>query len=137
MSLDLPIARATTDDGKTLLLFADGMVTFGMGYAIPGIGASKDAEVTRANLAAGWWLISDACLYTSAEVSKALKAARKLARVELSATPGAFREAAERALKPAPKAPAKPRREAHDGRPGRFCVCSACLHSGTSRGRGF
>lgn len=86
-----PIAKSRTADNKTLLLWEDGLVTFGFGFRITGIGASKNPDAKAANLAAGWWLMGDACLYDAAEAANIIKVARKLARSNPSARPGDFR----------------------------------------------
>jgi len=89
-----PIAKSFTADGKKLLLWADGLVTFGFGFRVPGVGASKAPAAQAADLAAGWWLMGDACLYEASEAARVLKAARKLARSNPNARPGDFRAVA-------------------------------------------
>lgn len=93
------IAKALTFDGKRVNLWSDGVVTFAFS-GITGVGAARDPAKVTANLRAGWWIMGDACLYTSEEIGAVITAARKLAARDPSANPGDFRAFVEKALNP-------------------------------------
>lgn len=74
------IARRRTADGKTVVLWSDGLITWAMGYMVRGIGAARSAYETRKNLEAGWMAMGDVDLYEAAEVSALVRAARRAVR---------------------------------------------------------
>lgn len=74
------IARRSTIDGKHVLLWSDGLVTWAMGYRITGVGAARSDFECSLDLEAGWLVMGEACVYESAEIARLVKAARKAVR---------------------------------------------------------
>lgn len=77
---DHVIAKRTTADGKLVLFWSDGLVTFGMGFGIPGVGRARYAYARRYDRQAADLVAGDVELYTAAEVSQLVKAARRAVR---------------------------------------------------------
>jgi hypothetical protein len=75
-----PIARRKTADNKTVLLWADGLVTLALGYRVRGVGVARDSWGQDMDLRAGWAVMGEVCLFTMDELPKAVKAVRKLFR---------------------------------------------------------
>lgn len=74
------IARRRTADGKSVLLWNDGTLTWGMYDAIKGSPhARTDAQIREA-LDAGWLVVGEIELYDSDEVPRLIEVARKVAR---------------------------------------------------------
>lgn len=88
MTPDKPIARRKTADGKALLLWADGLVTFALGYSIRGVGRARSASAQKSDLRAGWAFMEEACLFDAKEVSTAIRAIRQAFRAYLQGRPG-------------------------------------------------
>lgn len=78
--MERPIAKARTFDGKVLLLWPDGLVTFGSGFGIPGVGASRYRYAQRQDVEAGRAVLAEAEIFDAAEIGPALRAVRKLWR---------------------------------------------------------
>jgi hypothetical protein len=74
------IAKRLTADGKIVWFWSDGMVTFALGLAVKGAGVAKMACQVRFNVAACWLLAEEIHCYDGAEVSMAVRAARKAVR---------------------------------------------------------
>lgn len=70
------IAMRETADGKRIVLYADGGVTDGRGYSLPGVGISRSKHNQALDLRAGWGLMQWAEMLTLAEVPVALQALR-------------------------------------------------------------
>lgn len=85
---DRPLARRVLSDGKSVLLWDDGTVTFAMGFGIKGIGTAREPWAREADLAAGWAFMGEAALFDSAEVPAAVKAIRKAFRAPYHGRPG-------------------------------------------------
>lgn len=77
---DHVVARRQTIDGKTVLFWSDGVVTFAMGYGIRGVGKSRSRWDRGCDRLANSWLSEMVCLLESEELGPAVRAARKLAR---------------------------------------------------------
>ena len=75
------MARRTTADGKSVILWSDGTLTSGMGWHIKGSShTARSAYERKKNIEAGWLLMGDVELYDYAEVPKLVNAARKAVR---------------------------------------------------------
>ena len=83
------IARRSTADGKHVLLWNDGMLTWALGYAIRGAARPRTAEQSAAALRAGWLVLGEVELYDSGDVSDLVTAARWVAARH--GTPGDLR----------------------------------------------
>lgn len=77
---DHEIARRQTLDGKTVIFWSDGMITWALGYRIRGVGRARYACVRRRDREAGWIVASMIELYESAEVPRLINAARTAVR---------------------------------------------------------
>lgn len=84
------IGRRLTADGKSVLLWSDGSLTWALGYAIKGSAFPRTADQRRRALVAGWLVIGEVCLRNADEVSDLVKAARWVA--ERSGLPGDVRK---------------------------------------------
>jgi len=71
------IARRTTADGKRVLFWSDGLVTWAMGWRLPGVGAARDAYGRGRDLRAARVVMGLVELLDAAEVPVAVKAARR------------------------------------------------------------
>lgn len=76
VAADHVIARRSTFDGKHVLLWSDGSLTWGMGYAIKGAAQPRTSEQRARALRAGWLVIGEICIYDADEVSGLIAAAR-------------------------------------------------------------
>ena len=70
------IARRSTADGKHVLLWSDGSLTWALGHAIKGSAFPRTREQSERALRAGWLLLGDVELYDSNEIPTLVKAAR-------------------------------------------------------------
>jgi hypothetical protein len=70
------IARRMTADGKSVLLWSDGSLTWALGHAIRGSAHPRTTEQRNAALRAGRLVLGDVCLYDASEVSALVSAAR-------------------------------------------------------------
>lgn len=95
------IARRSTADGKHVLLWDDGSLTWGLGLSIRGSAFPRTREQSEMALRAGWLVLGDVELYDADEVSDLVRAARRVA--VRSGLPGDVR--AELARERAPKMP--------------------------------
>jgi hypothetical protein len=76
------IAKRRTSDGKTVLVWSDGVVTFGFGFRVNGAGRARQAYVRRLNVEAGWIVADVAELVTSDELPRAVELARLEVRAD-------------------------------------------------------
>jgi hypothetical protein len=74
------IARRRTSDGKSVLLWNDGTLTWGMYDAIKGSPRARTDPQIREALDAGWLVVGEIELYEADEVPRLIEAARKVAR---------------------------------------------------------
>lgn len=74
------IARRRTSDGKSVLLWNDGTLTWGMYDAIKRSPRAHTDEQIREALNAGWLVMGEIESYAAAEVPRLIEAARKVAR---------------------------------------------------------
>jgi hypothetical protein len=74
------IARRRTSDGKSVLLWNDGTLTWGMYDAIKGSPRVRTDAQIREALDAGWLVMGEIELYEADEVPRLIEAARKVAR---------------------------------------------------------
>lgn len=87
---DEVIARRTTADGKTVVLWSDGSLTWGrMGTVIKGSPHARTPAQKQEAREAGWRVLGEVELYDAAEVPRLIAAARKVARS--GGTPGDVR----------------------------------------------
>lgn len=82
------VARRTLADGKAVILWSDGLVTFALGFRIRGIGTARESWAQEADLRAGWAFMGEAELFTTVEVPKVLKALRAAFRAPFHGRPG-------------------------------------------------
>ena len=75
-----PIARRQTANGKAVCFWANGDVTWALGYAIRGVGSAMSSYAQARNLEASHWIMDDVGLYDSAEIPALIKCAREMAR---------------------------------------------------------
>lgn len=73
------VARRPTADGKHVLLWDDGSLTWALGYHIRGGAHPRTLAQIEAARKAGWLVVGEVCLYTAAEVPDLVKAARWVA----------------------------------------------------------
>lgn len=73
------IARRATADGKHVLAWSDGQMTWALGCAIKGSPRPRNADQQRRALAAAQLVLDDVCLFDAAEVPALIKAARQSA----------------------------------------------------------
>jgi len=74
------IARRKLSDGRSVLLWDDGSITFALGFAIRGVGTARESWAREADLKAGWAFMGEACLFDSSEAPVAIRAIRKAFR---------------------------------------------------------
>lgn len=84
------IARKRTSDGKDVLLWDDGSLTWSLGYAIKGAWMKPSPPNRDRALRAGWLVLGDVELYDHTEVPALVKAARYVA--DRGGTPGDMRQ---------------------------------------------
>jgi hypothetical protein len=94
------ISRGVTADGKHIILWADGSLTWALGYAIRGAWMKPKPAKQEEARRAGWLLLGDAVLYDAAEIPDLVKAARWA--VARDATPGAMRQRFKTLRQPKP-----------------------------------
>ena len=80
MAKAVKMARRTLSDGKDVILWSDGVITFAMGFGIREIGVVHEKWSREADVAAGWAFMGEACLFDSQEAPVAIKAIRKAFR---------------------------------------------------------
>lgn len=78
---DHVIARRTTLDGRLVLIWSDGLVTFGLGFRVPGVGRARYAYRRRLDLRAAWIVAGEVELYEAAAVAGLVEAARRAVRM--------------------------------------------------------
>lgn len=100
VATDHLVATRRTADGKSVQLWSDGQVTWGLGYGMRGVGRARYYSVRQRNLQAGWIVIGDVELYDAAEVPALVRAARK-GMLQPGATIASARDFMRRALKSA------------------------------------
>jgi hypothetical protein len=71
------IARRQTADGKDVIFWSDGDVTWALGYAIRGVGLSRESWAIEADMTASEALRGFVELLDSKEVGRALMALRR------------------------------------------------------------
>lgn len=74
------IARRQTSDGKSVLLWNDGTLTWGMYDSIKGSPRARTDSQIREALDAGWLVVGEIALYEADEVPRLIEVARKVAR---------------------------------------------------------
>jgi len=84
------IARRSTTDGKHVCLWDDGSLTWALGYTIRGAAQPKTAAQRAEARRAGWLVLGEVCLYSAAEVSELVAAARWA--VKRDGLPGTLRK---------------------------------------------
>ena len=89
LASDHVIKRASTADGKHVLLWADGTLTWALGFAVKGVGLPRTKAQLAAALCAGWLVMGDVSLYDADEVPALVAAARWAA--SRGGSPGAMR----------------------------------------------
>lgn len=82
------LARRQTADGKTVLLWPDGQITYALGYAIRGVGRARKPWAREADLAAGWAFMDWAEVFDACEIGTAIKAIRAAFRAPYHGRPG-------------------------------------------------
>lgn len=70
------IKRRSTADGKDVLLWDDGSLTWALGYAIKGCGFPRTEAQRAKGRKVGFLVLGDICLYDSSEVPLLIAAAR-------------------------------------------------------------
>jgi hypothetical protein len=70
------IARRSTSDGKHVLLWQDGSLTWALGEAIKGFAFPRTTEQARLALAAGRLVLGEVCLWDAMDVPDLVSAAR-------------------------------------------------------------
>lgn len=70
------IARRVTADGKHVLAWDDGTLTWALGYAIRGSANPRTPEGRERARRAAWLVLEDVCLFNADEVPALVKAAR-------------------------------------------------------------
>lgn len=86
------IARRSTSNGKHVLLWSDGSLTWALGYAIKGSAFPKTVEQRVRALAAGWLVLGEVEAHDAADVGSLIAAARKVTAKNLGALPGDVRD---------------------------------------------
>jgi hypothetical protein len=71
------MSQRRTADGKTVILWSDGLLTFGMGFGIPGVGRARSAYARNRDTTIGWIVMDDVALYDAADVAALVAAARR------------------------------------------------------------
>lgn len=84
------IARRSTYDGKHVLLWDDGSLTWALGYSIKGSAHPRTEKQRETALRAGWLVMGEVSLYEADEVPDLIKAARWVA--QRSGDPGDVRK---------------------------------------------
>lgn len=83
------VARRQTADGKRVLLWSDGSLTWGFGEAVTGSARPSTASQAERALCAGWLVMGEVGIYDADELSELVAAARFVA--ERSRLPGDVR----------------------------------------------
>jgi hypothetical protein len=73
------IGRGKTADGKSVQLWSDGTLTWGLGNAIKGSPHARTPAQVEVARRAGWLVLGDVSIYDADEVSRLIAAARKIA----------------------------------------------------------
>jgi len=73
---DHVIARRVTADGKHVLAWDDGTLTWALGYAIRGSASPRTPEGRERARRAAWLVLDDVCLFDADEVPALIRAAR-------------------------------------------------------------
>lgn len=92
-------ARRSTFDGKHVLLWSDGSLTWALGNSIKGSAFPRTPEQVEQALRAGWLVLGEVGIYDADEVSDLVAAARKAVAKNIGALPGDVRDEAEAARK--------------------------------------
>jgi len=79
------IWRTATADGKDVVGWSDGDVTWAFGYAIRGVGLAHSSATAGADLRASWALRENVGMLDANEVATAFNALRRVARQPLTA----------------------------------------------------
>lgn len=95
------IARRMTADGKSVLLWADGSLTWALGHAIRGSAHPRTDAQRAMALRAGRLVLGDVCLYDGNEVSDLVAAARWAAKRD--GLPGTMRARFSSRRQPKPR----------------------------------
>lgn len=74
------MAVRRTFDGKEVQLWSDGVVTWGMGYGIEGIGRARSCSGRRLDVRAAWTVAAKVELYDAVEVPALVRLARRETR---------------------------------------------------------
>lgn len=74
------VAKRQSNDGFTVELWSDGMLTAAYGTRFPKCGPARNAWSERADRTVGESLIGEVCLYDMAEIRRAYPVLRKEAR---------------------------------------------------------
>lgn len=85
------VARRSTADGKHVLLWSDGSLTWALGYAIKGSAFPRTAEQRERALRAGWLVVGEVCIHNADDVSDLVAAARWVADRDANGLPGDVR----------------------------------------------
>lgn len=97
------VARRSTADGKSVLLWSHGHLTWRFGEYVRGSAHPRTATQVAAALAAGWLLLGDVELWEAEEVPTLAAAARQVAA--RSGLPGDLRKRMAELLEPAGPVP--------------------------------
>ncbi len=73
---DHVVARRSTADGKSVLLWSDGSLTWAHGYVIKGSANPRSAAGRELALKAGWLIAGEVCLHDADDVPDLIAAAR-------------------------------------------------------------
>lgn len=92
------VAQRSTADGKHVLLWSSGSLTWALGHAVRGSAAPRTDAGRRAALRAGRLVLGELCIYDAAEVTPLVAAARWAA--ERDGLPGTMRARLAASQKP-------------------------------------
>lgn len=95
---DHVVARRSTADGKHVLLWSDGSLTWAHGYSIKGAAHPRTDKQRRLALKAGWLVLGEVCIHDAADVPDLVTAARWVAA--RSGLPGDVRKRVKGAREP-------------------------------------
>lgn len=85
------LARRSTFDGKHVLLWSDGSLTWALGYAIKGSAFPKTTEQTIRAVTAGWLVLGEVEAHDADDVPALIAAARRAVAKNPRALPGDVR----------------------------------------------
>ena len=72
--------KRTTSDGKTVVGWSDGLITYAIGVGIPGVSARRSGVECALDIRAGWVVAGEVCVHTAAEMPAVIARARKAVR---------------------------------------------------------